>query len=49
MTLDAFSNNSIMSAGLTVSAWETLVLGQLGDHRNIATVRDHWEDDETAF
>jgi serine/threonine protein kinase len=49
VTLDAFSNNSIMSAGLTVSAWETLVLGQLGDHRNIATVRDHWEDDETAF
>jgi serine/threonine protein kinase len=49
VTLDAFSNNSIMPTGLSVSAWETLVLGQLGDHRNIATVRDHWEDDETAF
>ena len=49
VTLDAFSNNSIMPAGLSVSAWETLVLGQLGNHPNIATVRDHWEDGETAF
>ena len=38
-----------MPTGLTVSAWETRVLGQLGDHRNIATVLDHWEDGETAF
>ena len=49
VTLDAFSNNSIMPTGLSVSAWETRVLGQLGNHRNIATVRDHWEDGETAF
>jgi serine/threonine protein kinase len=49
VTLDAFLNNSIMPTGLSVSAWETLVLGQLGNHRNIATVRDHWEDGETAF
>jgi serine/threonine protein kinase len=49
VTLDAFSNNSIMPTGLTVSAWETLVLGRLGNHRNIATVRDHWEDGKTAF
>ena len=34
--------------GLTVSAWEARVLGKLGDHRNIATVLDYWEDDETA-
>jgi len=37
-----------MPTGLTVSAWETRVLGQLGDHRNIATVLDHWENGETA-
>jgi serine/threonine protein kinase len=48
VALDVFSNNSIMPSGLTMSAWETRVLGQLGDHRNIATVLDHWEDDETA-
>ncbi|MGO8882828.1 MAG: protein kinase domain-containing protein, partial [Streptosporangiaceae bacterium] len=49
VTVDVFFNNSIMPAGLTVSAWETRVLGKVGDHPNIATVRDHWEDDETAF
>jgi serine/threonine protein kinase len=49
VTVDVFSNNAIMPDGLTVSAWETRVLGQLGDHRNIATVLDHWEDRETAF
>jgi serine/threonine protein kinase len=49
VTLDVFSNNSIKPSGLTVSAWEAHVLGQLGDHPNIATVLDHWEDDETAF
>ena len=48
VAVDVFSNNAIMPTGLTVSAWETLVLGQLGDHRNIATVLDHWENDETA-
>ena len=48
VALDVFSNNAIMPTGLTVSAWETRVLGQLGDHRNIATVLDHWENDETA-
>ena len=49
VTVDVFSNNAVMPTGLTVSAWETRVLGQLGDHRNIATVLDHWEDDDTAF
>ena len=48
VALDVFSNNAVMPTGLTVSAWETRVLGQLGDHRNIATVLDHWEDGETA-
>jgi serine/threonine protein kinase len=49
VTVDVFSNNAVMPTGLTVSAWETQVLGQLGDHRNIATVLDHWEDGDTAF
>ena len=48
VALDVFSNNSVMPSGLTVSAWETHVLGRLGDHPNIATVLDHWEDDEMA-
>jgi serine/threonine protein kinase len=48
VAVDVFSNNFVMPTGLTVSAWETRVLGQLGDHRNIATVLDHWEDGETA-
>ena len=48
VALDVFSNNAAMPTGLTVSSWETRMLGQLGDHRNIATVLDHWENDETA-
>jgi len=48
VALDVFSNNSIMPSGLTVSAWEAHVLGRLGDHPNIATVLDHWEDDRMA-
>ena len=48
MALDVVSNNLIMPGGLTVSEWEARVLGQLGDHPNIATVLDHWEDAETA-
>jgi serine/threonine protein kinase len=48
VALDVFSNNSIMPSGLTVSAWEAHVLGRLGDHPNIATVLDHWEDEQMA-
>jgi hypothetical protein len=48
VALDVFSNNSTMPSGLTVSAWEAHVLGRLGDHPNIATVLDHWEDDQMA-
>lgn len=48
VAIDVFANNSLMPTGLTVSAWETSVLGELGDHPNIATVLDHWEDGETA-
>ena len=33
---------------MTVRDWEAQVLAQLGDHPNIATVLDHWEDDEIA-
>ena len=50
VTIDVFaSNQPIMPGGLTVSAWETRVLGELGDHPNIATVVDHWEDDQAAI
>ena len=48
VTVDIFSSNSVMCDGVTVSAWEARVLGKLGNHRNIATVLDYWEDDETA-
>jgi serine/threonine protein kinase len=48
VALDVFSNNLAMPSGLTVSAWEAHVLARLGDHPNIATVLDHWEDDEMA-
>jgi serine/threonine protein kinase len=48
VALDVFSNNSIMPSGLTVSSWEAHVLGRLGDHPNIATILDHWEDNEMA-
>jgi len=48
VAVDVFSNNFVMPGGLTVSKWETHVLGRLGDHPNIATVIHHWEDGETA-
>jgi eukaryotic-like serine/threonine-protein kinase len=49
VAVDVFSNNnSIMPNGLTVSAWEARVLGQLGSHPNIATAHDYWEDGKTA-
>ncbi len=50
VAVDVFANNnSIMPNGLTVSAWEARVLGQLGDHPNIAKAHDYWEDGKTAF
>jgi serine/threonine protein kinase len=50
VVIDIFSNNnSILPNGLTVSAWEAQVLGQLGDHPNIATADDYWEDGKTAI
>jgi serine/threonine protein kinase len=50
VAVDAFSNDSsIVPGGLTVSAWEARVLGQLGDHPNIASVLERWEDGKTAF
>jgi serine/threonine protein kinase len=50
VTIDVFaSNNSILPGGLTVSAWEAQVLGKLGNHPNIASVVDHWENDEAAI
>jgi serine/threonine protein kinase len=50
VVIDVFSNNnSILPNGLTVSAWEAQVLGQLGNHPNIATADDYWEDGKTAI
>jgi serine/threonine protein kinase len=50
VAVDTFSNDSsIVPGGFTVSAWETLVLGRLGDHPNIASVLEHWKDGQTAF
>jgi serine/threonine protein kinase len=48
VALDIFSNNLVMPSGMTVRAWEAQVLARLGDHPNIATVLDHWEDDQVA-
>ena len=50
VALDVFSsNNPVMPGGQTLSAWEARVLGHLGDHPNIATVLDRWNEGETAF
>lgn len=50
VTIDVFSSNKpIMPSGMTMAAWETRVLGKLGDHPNIARVVHHWEDGETAI
>jgi serine/threonine protein kinase len=46
VVIDVFANNVIMPSGMSVGAWEAQVLDQLGDHPNIATVLDHWEDDK---
>jgi serine/threonine protein kinase len=48
VALDIFSNNFLMPSGMTVRAWEAQVLARLGDHPNIATVLDHWEDNNIA-
>jgi serine/threonine protein kinase len=48
VALDIFSNNIVMPSGMTVRAWEAQVLARLGDHPNIATVLDHWEDNDVA-
>jgi serine/threonine protein kinase len=48
VALDIFSNNFAMPSGMTVRAWEAQVLNRLGDHPNIATVLDHWEDSNIA-
>jgi len=48
VALDIFFNNFVMPSGMTVRAWEAEVLARLGDHPNIATVLDHWEDNDTA-
>ena len=50
VALDVFSgNNLVMPGGQTLNAWEARVLGHLGDHPNIATVLDRWNEGQTAF
>jgi serine/threonine protein kinase len=50
VALDVFSsNNPVMPGGETLNAWEAHVLGQLGEHPNIATVLDRWSEGVTAF
>src|SRR5215469_7809261 len=50
VALDVFSsNNPVMPGGQTLNAWEARMLGHLGDHPNIATVLDRWNEGETAF
>src|SRR5271163_3394830 len=50
VALDVFSsNNPIMPGEQTLNAWEAQVLGHLGDHPNIATVLDRWNEGQTAF
>ena len=45
VALDVFSsNNPVMPGGQTLNAWEARVLGHLGDHPNIATVLDRWNE-----
>lgn len=49
VALDVIPDDALTPNGLTVTAWEAQVLGQLGDHRNIGTVLDRWEDAGMAF
>lgn len=50
VTIDVFaSNEPSMPSGMTMAAWETRVLGKLGDHPNIARVVHHWEDGQTGI
>lgn len=48
VAVDVYSNNATMPSGLSISAWEAKVLGNLGDHPNIGHFIEHWEDDDTA-
>jgi serine/threonine protein kinase len=48
VALDIFCDSSVMPSGMSVRAWETQVLARLGDHPNVATVLDHWENDDIA-
>ncbi len=43
VAIDVFSgSNTVMGNGQRVSAWEALVLGQLGSHPNIASAQGYW-------
>jgi serine/threonine protein kinase len=50
VTIDVFaSHEPIMPSGMSMAAWETRVLGKLGDHPNIARVVYHWDDGQTEI
>jgi serine/threonine protein kinase len=50
VALDVFSgNNPVMPGGQTLNVSEARVLGHLGEHPNIATVLDRWNEGDTAF
>ena len=49
VALDVFADDSVMPGGLSVSAWEARVLGKLGNHPNIGTVLNRWEDGGAEF
>jgi serine/threonine protein kinase len=46
VTIDVFSSSE---RGRDMAAWETRVLGKLGDHPNIGRVVHHWEDGTVAI
>jgi serine/threonine protein kinase len=49
VALDVFLHDASSSAGLNPSVWEARVLAKLGDHRNIGSVLDRWDDNDTSF
>lgn len=49
VALDVFADDTVLPNGMSVSAWEARVLGKLGDHSNLVTVQDRWEESGSAF
>ena len=49
VALDVFADDVVLPNGMSVSTWEARVLGRLGDHSNLVTVQDRWEENGSAF